>query len=334
MSKVVGIAVFGCGRIGRMHARHIARHPRARLVTVFDVCREAATAVAAEFGIDAAAGAQQPLADPRVDAVLIASPTDTHVDLVIAAVKAGKAVLCEKPIDLDVERAQACWREIAGHHPRVMIGFNRRFDPSLRALGERLRGGEIGPPELLVITSRDPAPPPVQYLRHSGGLLRDMTIHDLDMARHLAGEIIEVHAAGANLVDPDIGAIGDIDTCALTLRARSGALVQINNSRRSSYGYDQRIEVFGARGMLLAGNHRQTSVELWNEQHTGARDPVLHFFIERYREAYVAELDAFVTAVESAAPMSPDFADGIAALELAQAGQRSLATGGAVKIGA
>lgn len=331
---MVNIAVLGCGRIGRMHAHHVALHPRARLITVFDVSRETATGVAAGLGIEAAADAQQLLTDPRVDGVLIASSTDTHVDLIIAAVRAGKAVLCEKPIDLNVERAQACWREIAEHHPRVMIGFNRRFDPSFRALGERLRSGEIGPLELLVITSRDPAPPPVEYLRRSGGLLRDMTIHDLDMARHLVGEIIEAHAAGANLVDPVIGALDDIDTCALTLRARSGALVQINNSRRSTYGYDQRIEVFGARGMLLAGNHRKTSVELWNDRYTDARDPVLHFFIERYREAYVAELDAFVTAVENNAPMSPDFADGIAALELAQAAQRSLATGCAVRMGA
>ena len=329
---MVGIAVLGCGRIGGLHAHNVASHPRARLITVFDVAAEAATRVAAELGIAAAVSVEQVLADPRVDGVLIASSTDTHVGLITAAVKAGKAVLCEKPIDLDVARARECWRDIAPLRPRVMIGFNRRFDPSFRALGERLRGGEIGPPELVVITSRDPAPPPAQYLRRSGGLLRDMTIHDLDMARYLVGDIDAASATGANLVDPVIGGLGDIDTCALTLRARCGALVQINNSRRSAYGYDQRIEVFGARGMLLAGNQRQTSVELWSDRHTSARDPVLHFFIERYRAAYVAEVDSFVSAVRSGAPMSPDFADGLAALELAQAAQRSLATGQAEKI--
>jgi myo-inositol 2-dehydrogenase/D-chiro-inositol 1-dehydrogenase len=334
VSQVVGIAVLGCGRIGKLHARNIASHPRARLVKVFDVSPEAAAAVASELGVAAAAGVEEAIADPDVQGVLIASSTDTHVELIVAAVEAGKAVLCEKPIDLDLERAQACWRRIAPRRPRVMLGFNRRFDPSFRALAQRLRSGEIGSPELLVITSRDPAPPPAQYLRRSGGLLRDMTIHDLDMARHLAGEILEAHAAGANLVDPMIGALGDIDTCALTLRARSGALVQITNSRHSAYGYDQRIEVFGARGMLLAGNQRQTSVELWNERHTAARDVVLNFFIERYHAAYAAEIDAFVAALESGSPMSPDFADGLAALELAQAAERSLATGQTVKVSA
>lgn len=331
---MIGMAVLGCGRIGRLHARTVAGHPRARLVKVFDVSAQAAAAVAGELGVAVAAGLEEVLADAEVHGVLIASSTDTHVELIIAAVKAGKAVLCEKPIDLDLKRARACWREIEPHRPRIMIGFNRRFDPSFHALAERLRGGEIGAPELLVITSRDPAPPPEQYLRRSGGLLRDMTIHDLDMARHLAGEVIEAHAAGANLVDPAIGALGDIDTCALTLRARSGALVQITNSRHSAYGYDQRIEVFGARGMLMAGNRRQTSVELWNGRHTAARDVVLNFFIERYREAYVAEVDAFVTALENGTAPSPDFADGLAALELAQAAQRSLATGRTVKVAA
>lgn len=332
MSQVIGMAVLGCGRIGRMHAHHVASHARARLVTVFDVSAQAATRVANELGVPAAASVEEVLADASIDGVLIASSTDTHVALIVSAVRAGKAVLCEKPIDLDIERVRACWRDIVPHRPRVMIGFNRRFDPSLRALAERLHGGEIGTAELVVITSRDPAPPPEEYLRRSGGLLRDMTIHDLDMARYLVGEIAEAHAAGANLVDPVIGALGDIDTCALTLRARSGALVQINNSRHSAYGYDQRIEAFGARGMLLAGNQRPTSVELWSDRYTTAREPVLHFFIERYRSAYLAEIEAFVAALESGAAMSPDFADGLAALELAQAAQRSLASGRSERI--
>ncbi len=330
---MVGIAVLGCGRIGRVHARHVARHLRAQLITVFDVSDAAAAPVAAELHVDASVRLEEVLADSRVDGVIIASPTDTHVDLITAAVKAGKAVLCEKPIDLDVERARACWRDISAYNPRVMVGFNRRFDRSFRALKERLRNDEIGSAELVVISSRDPAPPSVEYLRQSGGLFRDMTIHDLDMARYLVDEVIEVYATGANLVDPVIGTIDDIDTCALTLRARSGALVQINNSRRSVYGYDQRIEVFGSRGMLIAGNQRETSVALWNGQHTNARDPVLHFFIERYREAYCSELESFVAALEGNRPMSPHYADGVAALELAEAAQRSLASGRAVKIG-
>jgi myo-inositol 2-dehydrogenase/D-chiro-inositol 1-dehydrogenase len=204
-----------------------------------------------------------------------------------------------------------------------MIGFNRRFDASFKALRERLRGGEIGRLELAIITSRDPAPPPAAYLRGSGGLMRDMTIHDFDMARYLAGDMVEVHALAANLVDPGIGELGDVDTAVLSLRARSGALVQINNSRRCAYGYDQRIEAFGSDGMLQAGNRRATSVEVSSAAHTGARDVVLNFFIERYAQAYEAELESFISCLEDGRAMSPDFADGLAALQLAAAAERS-----------
>jgi myo-inositol 2-dehydrogenase/D-chiro-inositol 1-dehydrogenase len=246
------------------------------------------------------------------------------VPLITAAVKAGKAVFCEKPIDVDLERARSCWREIAAHRPRLMMGFNRRFDPSFRTLRERVQRGDIGRLELAVITSRDPAPPPLAYIKSSGGLLRDMTIHDFDMARYLAGDITQVQAFGANLVDPKIAKLGDIDTCTVLLRAKSGALLQINNSRRCAYGYDQRVEAFGAAGMLQAGNQRATSVEHWRAEYTAAHDPLLNFFIERYFEAYRAELDAFVAALADGGPMKPDFSDGLEALRLAVAAEESL----------
>ena len=329
---MVAMAVLGCGRIGRIHARNVVRHPRARLLTVFDVLEEAAQQTAAELGVKRARGLDEIWSDPGIQAVLVATPTDTHVPLLTAAVRAGKAVLCEKPIDLDLERSRACWSDIAHQRPRVMLGFNRRFDPSYRALRERLKRGEIGSLELTVITNRDPAPPPPGYIQTSGGLFRDLTIHDFDMARYLAGEIAQVHAFGANLVDPEIGRLHDIDTCAVTLRAQSGALVQINNSRRSVYGYDQRIEVFGSGGMLLAGNRRATSVESWVAGRTAARDGVLHSFIERYAQAYEAELDAFVSCLEEGRAMSPDFADGVEALRLAAAADQSLRTGQAVTV--
>jgi myo-inositol 2-dehydrogenase / D-chiro-inositol 1-dehydrogenase len=329
---MVGMAVLGCGRIGRLHARNVARHARARLVKVYDVAGEAARDTAAELGVAVAHSLDELWSDRAVGAVLIASPTATHVPLITAAVRAGKAVLCEKPVDLDLARARQCWQEIAAARPRVMIGFNRRFDPSYQALRERLQRGEIGSLELAVITNRDPAPPPPGYIAGSGGLFRDMTIHDFDMARYLAGDIARVHAFGANRVDPEIGRLGDIDTCAITLEARSGALVQINNSRRSVYGYDQRIEVFGPGGMLQAGNRRATSVESWSAERTAAREPVLHSFIERYSEAYRLELDAFVAAVGDGRPMSPDFTDGIEALGLAIAAAESLASGAAVTL--
>ena len=327
---MVGMAVLGCGRIGRMHARNLARHSRARLLMVFDVRAEAAQQTATELGVKIARSVDEVLSAGEVGGVLVATPTDTHVPLIAAAVRAGKAVLCEKPVDLDLERARACWSEIAGSKPRVMIGFNRRFDPSFRALRERLQRGEIGTLELAVITSRDPAPPPQTYIKTSGGLMRDMTIHDFDMARYLAGEIAQVHAFGANLVDPAIGKLGDIDTCSVSLRTKSGALIQINNSRRCVYGYDQRIEAFGSNGMLQAGNQYATTVESWSAERTGAREPLLSFFIERYREAYTSEMDAFVSSLEGGRPMSPDFADGLAALRLAVAAEESLRTGAVV----
>jgi myo-inositol 2-dehydrogenase/D-chiro-inositol 1-dehydrogenase len=329
---MLGMAVLGCGRIGRLHARNVARHPRARLALVFDVLEEAARATAAELGVKTARSLDEVWSDRDVTAVLVATPTATHVPLITAAVRAGKAVLCEKPVDLDLERARACWQEIAPARPRVMIGFNRRFDPSYRALRERLQRGEVGRLELAVITNRDPAPPPAGYIAGSGGLFRDMTIHDFDMARYLAGDIARVHAFGANLVDPEIGALGDIDTCAISLQARSGALIQINNSRRSVYGYDQRIEVFGPLGMLHAGNRRGTSIESWSAERTAARDPVLHSFIERYSEAYAGELEEFVAAVEGGQAPSPDFSDGVEALRLALAAAQSLESGKAVEL--
>jgi myo-inositol 2-dehydrogenase / D-chiro-inositol 1-dehydrogenase len=329
---MIGMAVLGCGRIGRIHARNLARHPRVRLLMVFDVLEPAAQLTAAELGVAVARSSEEVLSAGEVAAVVIATPTATHIPLIQAAVRAGKAVLCEKPVDLDLARALSCWKEIAPSRPRIMVGFNRRFDPSFRALRERLQRGEIGPLELAVITSRDPAPPPPAYLQGSGGLFRDMTIHDFDMTRYLAGEVVQLHAFGANLVDPDIGRLGDIDTCSISLRTAAGALVHISNSRRCAYGYDQRIEAFGARGMLQAGNRRATSVESWGAERTAARDPVLNFFLERYREAYEAELDAFIGALADGRPLSPDFNDGIEALRLAGAADESLRSGKVIPI--
>ena len=329
---MVRFAVLGCGRIGRMHAANLARHPDATLVSVFDVAQAAAAEVANTLGVTQAASIEAVMADARVDAVLIATSTDSHVELIIAAACAGKAALCEKPIDLDMARVTRCWNEIGSLDPTVMIGFNRRFDPSFAALHRRVQAGEIGRVEQVVITSRDPGPPPIAYIKGSGGLFRDMTIHDFDMARYIAGDIVEVSAFGASLVDPAIGAAGDIDAAMVTLRAASGALVHINNSRRCSYGYDQRLEVFGETGMLVAGNRRETSVEAFNANSTQAADPVLHFFIQRYADAYAAEIGHFVACIQDKSMPSPSFRDGMEALRLADAANESLRTGRSVKI--
>ena len=326
------IALFGCGRIGTVHAESVTANPRAELAWVCDPMEGPAKELAARHGAQATADVATVLADDGVDAVIIGSPTSTHVDLVVAAVRAGKAVLCEKPIDLDIARVDACWAEIAPLSPVVMVGFNRRFDPSFREVHDRVRAGDIGRLEHVAITSRDPEPPPEGYLPSSGGLFRDMTIHDFDMARFLLGEVVEVHAVGANLVAPYIAAAGDIDSAVVVLRSADGALAHITNSRRAVFGYDQRIEAFGSTGMLSADNQRPTSVRYATADRSEAAAPYLNFFRQRYGTTYPAELDHFLTAVEDGTPPEPSFADGRAALVLADAANESLRTGRGVRV--
>jgi myo-inositol 2-dehydrogenase/D-chiro-inositol 1-dehydrogenase len=318
-------ALFGAGRIGRIHAANIAAHAGARLKYVVDVDDAAAGGIAAAAGATVS-DAKAALADPGVDALLIASPTDTHADLIEAGSRAGKAILCEKPVDLAVARARAAVRAAERAGILLAIGFNRRYDPSFRRIRQGIDAGQIGAVESVLIVSRDPSPPPVAYVRRSGGLFRDMTIHDFDMARWLLGEEpVEVSAHGSCLVDPGIGAAGDIDTAAVTLRTASGRIAQISNTRRAVFGYDQRIEVCGARGMLAAGNRRATSVE-----HATAAgytsDPALPFFLERYADAYRLELDAFVRRLHGERSELVSGADGVRALEIADACDRSLRT--------
>jgi myo-inositol 2-dehydrogenase / D-chiro-inositol 1-dehydrogenase len=329
---MVKFAVLGCGRIGRMHALNLARHPRAELTYVYDIAADPAAAVAEATGARRAAEIDQILDATDVDAVLIASSTDTHLDLLVRAVEAGRAVLCEKPLDLDLAKVDASWARIKERGPTILVGFNRRLDPSFKALRARLQGGEVGKLEQVVITSRDPGPPPLAYIATSGGLFRDMTIHDFDMARYLMGDIASVHAIGANLVDPAIGQAGDIDSAMMTLVASSGALCQISNSRRSAYGYDQRIEVFGEKGMLQAGNQRPTTVSFWGAGATEAQDPVLNFFIERYTPAYLAEIDHFVDCIENGTAPLAGYRDGREALRLADGALESMRTGRTVRL--
>ena len=324
-------ALFGAGRIGRIHAANIHAHAGARLKYVVDVAADAAREIAAASGA-AHADTATVLADREVDALLIASPTDTHASLIEAGSAAGKAILCEKPVDLDAGRARQCVG--AADHAGILlaIGFNRRYDPSFRRVRQGIADGEIGDVESVLIVSRDPAPPPVSYVATSGGMFRDMTIHDFDMARWLLGqEPVVVSAHGSCLVDPAIGAAGDIDTAAITLRTAGGRLCQIVNSRRAAFGYDQRIEVCGARGMLAADNHRATSVVSAGLQ--GYRqEPALPFFLERYADAYRLELDAFVRRLHGRDADLVSGADGVRALEIADAADRSMKAGTAVRL--
>ena len=325
------MGLLGAGRIGRIHGLNLAARKDATLVSVADAFADAAASLAAETGATVAS-LDAILADTTLDAVLICTPTDTHADLIEAAVASGKAVFCEKPVDLDAERIRACLKTVAKTGRPLMIGFNRRFDPSFAALQNRLRAGEAGAIEIVRVISRDPSPPPVDYVKRSGGLFRDMMIHDFDMARFLlAEEPVEVFALGSALVDPAIGQAGDVDTAAVLMRTASGKIAQISNSRRASYGYDQRIEVHGSKGMLRAGNIHETTVEIA----TGAgfrADPVQNFFLERYAAAYRAELDAFVAALKGKTAPLPSGEDGLKAQILADAATESARSGKPVAV--
>lgn len=330
---MIHFAQFGAGRIGAIHAANLAASGRATLRHVVDVHAPSASALAAKHGA-AASSTEAALSDPQVGAVLIASSTDTHADLVIAAARAGKAIFCEKPIDLSLARVDACLAEVRKAGVPMLVGFNRRFDPSFAELHRRIGAGAIGKVEQVVITSRDPGPPPLAYVKVSGGMFRDMTIHDFDMARWLLGEEpVEVFAHGATLVDPAIGEAGDIDSAMVLLKTASGRMAHINNSRRAVYGYDQRIEVFGSGGRLIAGNRTPTTVEL-ADGNAVASDKPLHFFLERYAEAYRHELNAFLDALANGAEMPVGAEDGRQALVLADAALQSLKEGRPVRIAA
>jgi len=326
------VGLLGAGRIGKIHGGNVAAHPQARLVAVADAMAPAAEALAAATGA-AVAAIDAIVASPDIDAIVICTPTDMHADQIEAAAKAGKAVFCEKPVDLSSERIRACLATVRTAGTPLMIGFNRRFDPNFAALKRRLDAGEAGATEIVTVISRDPGPPPVDYVKRSGGLFRDMMIHDLDMARFLLGEEpVEVHAVGSSLVDPAIGAAGDVDTAAVMLKTASGKIAQISNSRRATYGYDQRIEVHGSKGLLRAGNVHETTVEIATAAGFRA-DPVQNFFLERYAAAYRAELDAFIGAVVGGTAPSPSGEDGLRAQVLADAATESARKGTSVRVG-
>jgi myo-inositol 2-dehydrogenase / D-chiro-inositol 1-dehydrogenase len=326
------IAVIGAGRIGQIHARNVARHPGVHLRWITDVNRDAADKLAKELGAQVAADASQAINDKAVNAVVICSPTDTHAELIEAAAKAGKAIFCEKPIDLSLERVDRCLETVRKAGVTMMIGFNRRFDASFAAIHAGIRAGKIGKLETLIVTSRDPGPPPIGYIKQSGGLFRDMMIHDFDIVRWLLGEApTEVYAIASNLVDPEIGKAGDIDTAMVVFKTKSGAIAQISNSRRAVYGYDQRIEAFGSKGMLQAGNQVATTVSFSGEPGVTADKP-LHFFLERYAEAYRAELQHFIDCCLGKTKPATSIEDGRNALALAEAAVQSLKIGQPVKL--
>jgi myo-inositol 2-dehydrogenase/D-chiro-inositol 1-dehydrogenase len=327
----IRFGLLGAGRIGKVHAKAVTGDAQAKLVAVADAMPAAAQAIADQYVCDVRT-IEAIEAAKDIDAVVICTPTDTHADLIERFVKAGKAVFCEKPIDLSLARVKACLEVVRAHKGTLMVGFNRRFDPHFRAVRAEIDKGTIGDVEMVVITSRDPGAPPVDYIKRSGGIFRDMTIHDFDMARFLLGEeITEVVATAAVLVDPAIGKAGDFDSVQVLLKTASGKQAMISNSRRATYGYDQRIEVHGSKGAVSAENQRPVSIEVATG--LGYTRPPLHdFFMTRYTEAYAAEIATFIAAMAGTGKAEPTGEDGLIALALADAAVKSVAEGRVVKM--
>ena len=326
------VAVFGAGRIGRIHASNLAALSGVQLKYVFDPVPAAAADLAQKHGA-AVASIEAVLADKSIDAVAICSSTDTHSDLITRAAAAGKHIFCEKPVDLSVARAIACGEAVQAAGVSCMIGFQRRFDPTFNEASRRLAAGEIGTPEMLVITSRDPGAPPVEYLKASGGIFRDMLIHDFDVFRWIlcadGDEAAWLSATASVLTDPAIQTAGDYDCTAVTIRTQKGRLCQINTTRRAAYGYDQRFEVLGSTGLLQCGNHTPTEVLQWNAGGIHADKPEA-FFLQRYAAAYRLEIEHFFDCLQSGAAFKTTVADGVAAQKLADAATLSAQSGQAV----
>lgn len=331
--ETIGVALLGSGRMAHVYGPKINAHPGLRLSAVFNPNLDSAQAITSQYGGEPQADLDTVLARPDVDAVLIATPANTHLEYVIACAKAGKPTFCEKPLDQSLERAEQCIDVLNTHPVPFMLGFNRRFDPDITALQQAVQAGELGQLSLLMSTSREPSPPDLSYVRNSGGYFVDATIHDIDLMCWISGERpIEVFAAGSCLTDPEIGKLGDCDTAMTTLRMPSGCLVHINNSRHCSYGFDQRIEAFGEKGMLQTTNQRDENLIRWDGYRTEAQAPLKHFFLERYDASFSHELDEFYRAVTEKRTPSCTVQDGRDALAIALACKQSHQTGAAVKL--
>ena len=331
---MINLALMGAGRIGKMHAEIITAHPEANLQFVYDVNKEFASQVAKQNNAESVDSPEEAINNDKINAILIASATPTHTKFITMGFKAGKAVFCEKPIDLDINKVNECMEEINDINLPLQIGFNRRFDHSHAKVQQARVNKEIGELEMLIITSRDPEPPGLDYLNAAGGFFRDTTIHDFDLSRFILGNdpIIEVSAFGDNLFDENVKQAKDFDTAMFVLKSKAGVLIHINNSRRAVYGYDQRVEVFGSKGMSISNNQTPSSVEYFNESETFSKEPILNFFIERYSQAYKDQFKDFVQSIKLNQDTNVTFKDGRNALILANAANDSLIKGQNIKI--
>jgi myo-inositol 2-dehydrogenase/D-chiro-inositol 1-dehydrogenase len=328
----IRVGLIGAGRIGQVHAASIAENHDVDFTYIADVFIEGAQKLADRYGTKVTTDPLELINAEDVDAVIVCSPTSTHVDLISAAIDAGVHVMCEKPIDLDINRVNALVEKVNAAKTQISLGFNRRFDPNFASINSRVKAGEIGNLEQLIIISRDPAPAPKEYIEVSGGIFRDMTIHDFDMARFFVPEIVEVTARGANSFSDYIAEVGDFDSVNVVMRGKNNELITIVNSRHASYGYDQRIEAFGSLGMLTASNQLPTTVRAFTATQTEVADPYLNFFLERYAVAYRQELADFIAGIKNGKSTNPTYEDGRQALILADAALESAKTGRSVTL--
>ena len=322
---MINIALMGAGRIGKMHAEIITAHPEANLQYVYDVNKEFSSQVAKKHNAELVNSPEEAINNDTINAILIASATPTHTQFITMGAKAGKAVFCEKPIDLDINKVNECMEAINGIDIPLQIGFNRRFDNSHAKVQQARVNKEIGELEMLIISSRDPEPPGLDYLNAAGGFFRDTTIHDFDLSRFILTDdpIVEVSAFGDNLFDPNAKKAQDFDTAMFVLKSKAGVMIHINNSRRAVYGYDQRVEAFGSKGMIISNNQTQSSVERYSDASSSSKEPVLHFFIERYVQAYRDQFNHFVECIINNKKPSVTFKDGRNALIIANAAYES-----------
>ena len=331
-NKNLRIGVIGAGRIGIVHSGSVNDTAGAELAVIVDAIEESAAKLAGKYGVAHTTNVEDIFTKGDVDAIIVGSPTPTHVDLISRAIDAGIHVLCEKPVDLDINRALSITSKVANSKTNVSIAFNRRYDPNFAAVHARVKAGEIGNLEQLVLTSRDPGEPPRAYIAVSGGIFRDQVIHDFDIARFFVGDIAEVSTFGGNLFSKDIEAENDFDTAITNLRSKDGKLVSVINSRHSSYGYDQRIEAFGSKGMLKIDNIADTTVRSYTSDHTEQRDPYMNFFLERYAASYRKELALFIESINTGKQLNPTYEDGCQALIIADAATESAKTGKVVTL--
>ena len=331
---MINIALFGLGRIGLMHAQNIYLNNNCSLQYVFDIDQALAKKIAKKFNSISIKNTRIAYTDKKVDVIFITTPTSTHIKYIMEAVKFKKTIFCEKPLDLNIKKINQCKKFIKKYNPKIQVGFNRRYDPGHYALKKSIQIGEIGKLEKIIITSRDPAPPSMAYLKVSGGIFRDMTIHDFDLIRFYLGndEVKEIFATTTNLLDLRIKKINDYELAMCLIKSEKGVICMINNSRHCSYGYDQRVEVFGSKGMVISGNRRDYASEKFLGSKTAIKRPLLNFFIDRYEKAYQLQLDDLVYLVQKRKNPRASFEEGRKAIIIANAAYKSLKFNKVVKI--